>query len=77
MNLASLKKIYDKLPYAVKAPFAKRLRNQLLNNPTFKEEYQFLMMSDSVPGLEWPEEKFKEVQEHLLSETLCHAYNHS
>ena len=41
MNLASLKKIYDKLPYAVKAPFAKRLRNQLLNNPTFKEEYQF------------------------------------
>ena len=77
MNLASLKKIYDKLPYAVKAPFAKRLRNQLLNNPDFKETYECLLMSDSIPGLEWSEEHFHEVQERLLSETLSHAYFHT
>ena len=77
MNLASLKKIYDKLPYAVKAPFAKRLRNQLLKIPVFKETYACLLMSDSIPGLEWSEEKFHEVQESLLSETLSHAYFHT
>ena len=72
MNLAAVKQLYDRLPYAFKAPFAKLLRRTLLGHSTYVEAYVQLQASDS-----WTPREMEEAQFTLYKGTLIHAYEHT
>ena len=42
MNISLLKKINERMPYWMKKPFAKIIRNKLIKNKVFLEEYKSL-----------------------------------
>lgn len=72
MNYATLKKIYEGLPYAIKAPFSRVLRNKLIENRIFVEHYKVLQAADS-----WNDEKLTREQFNRLRDTLIHAFEHT
>ena len=72
MGIALIKKINEKTPYWVKAPFAKFIRNKLIGNKVFIETTTQLNEAD-----EYSQEQIESVQLAKLKETLIHAYEHS
>lgn len=72
MNYNTLKKLYESLPYVFKAPFSGVLRNKLIKNPIFLENYNKLQESEK-----WSDEQFDLEQFNLLKESLIHAYEHT
>ena len=72
MGIAFLKKLNEKIPYWMKAPFARFIRKQLISNREFIDTYQFLVQADSMS-----DENKKEYQLSKLKAVLEHAYNHT
>ena len=72
MNYATLKKIYESLPYVFKAPFSRILRNKLIENKLFIEYFNILQDADR-----WSNEKKSKVQFNYLKDTLIHAFEHT
>lgn len=72
MGIAFIKKINEKTPYWVKAPFSKFIRNKLINNHTFLETIEMLDRADTFSF-----EQVEKIQLEKLKETLIHAYKHS
>lgn len=72
MSISQLKKINEKMPYWMKRPFSRLIRNQLINNREFKDTYQFLCQIESAA-----DEQKKEYQLEKLKSVLQHAYEHT
>ncbi|MEG2908011.1 MAG: hypothetical protein RR945_02225 [Erysipelotrichaceae bacterium] len=72
MNIDIIKTIYDKSPNVIKFTLGKLIRNKLINNKIFKDQYNLLVQSDF-----WNKEKKGEYQFNLLKETLIHAYENT
>jgi len=72
MGIALIKKLNEKTPYWVKAPFAKFIRDKLITNKVFIQTYVQLNEAD-----EYSQEQIEKVQLAKLKETLIHAYEHS
>lgn len=72
MNYSILKELYLKVPYTIKAPFSKILRNRLIKNPIFLENFNKLQEASS-----WSEELIEQEQFALFKKTLIHAYEHT
>lgn len=72
MNTDALKKIYEGLPYAFKAPFSSFIRNRITGNKVYLEQYSKLEKLDDMSI----DEQEKE-QQQLLRDTLIHAYEHT
>lgn len=47
MGIALIKKLNEKTPYWVKAPFAKFIRGRLIKNKVFIEQYELLRLYDA------------------------------
>ena len=72
MNISLLKKINERMPYWMKKPFAKIIRNKLIKNKVFLEEYKSLCQYD-----EMDVDEKNEKQLELLKKTVQHAYYHT
>lgn len=72
MNIAIVKKVNEKLPYWVKKPFAKIIRDRLITNNTFLKTYSMLEEMDNMNA---DEKKSRQIS--LLKEVLIDAYNNS
>lgn len=72
MGIAIVKKINERTPYRVKAPFSGIIRNMLIRNSVFIETMEMLARSDGLSDGQIRERQFKE-----LKKTLEHAYKHS
>ena len=72
MGIALIKRINEKTPYWVKAPFAKFIRNKLVKNKVFTETIAQLNEADG-----YSQEQIECIQLAKLKETLIHAYEHS
>ncbi len=72
MNYATLKKIYEGLPYVFKAPFSGVLRKKLIENRIFVEHFKTLQAAVS-----WNDEKLTREQFNRLKGTLIHAFEHT
>ena len=68
MGIALIKKLNEKTPYWVKAPFAKFIRDKLITNKVFIQTYVQLNEAD-----EYSQEQIEKVQLAKLKETLIHA----
>ena len=72
MNISIIKKINEKMPYWMKRPFTRIIRERLINNSVFKKEYQELCKADVLS-----QKERETTQLSLLRNALNHAYNHS
>lgn len=72
MNYDSLKNLYERMPYFFKMPFAGMIRNKLIGNKIFTEQYSSLFKFDKATNQEIAEQQFI-----LLKDTLIHAYEHT
>lgn len=72
MNVNLIKRAYEQLPYVFKAPFSKLIRNSIIENKVFLEQYSKL---EKLDGLSIDEQE--KVQQQLLRDTLIHAYEHT
>lgn len=72
MNISLLKKINERMPYWMKKPFAKIIRNKLIKNKIFLEEYKTLCQYDE---MDLDEKNKKQLE--LLKKTVQHAYYHT
>ena len=72
MAIALLKKINEVIPYWVKKPFSKIIRNKLIKNKEFLNTYSELTVYDLMS-----EEEKNKLQFELLKQTLKHAYDHT
>lgn len=72
MGIAIIKKINEKTPYWMKAPFSKIIRNKLIKNSVFNNTMNMLITSDGLS-----EEQLKEKQLICLKDALIHAKDHS
>ncbi len=70
MKISKIKKLNDIIPYCLKKPFTKMIRERLINNAKFKTTYEKLIKADGLSNSEILEKQFKE-----LKKTLIHAYN--
>lgn len=72
MKIALLKKLNEEMPYWMKKPFAKIIRNKLISNPVFLAQYKELQCWDQLSSAEQ-----NEYQLQLLRNCLEHAYSHT
>lgn len=72
MKIAFIKKLNQNLPYWVKRPFSRIIRNKLTGNEVFLKQYEILKKSDSMT-----KDERNKLQLELLRETLNHAYYHT
>lgn len=72
MNFNLVKKVYNNLPYFFKAPFSFLIRNKLIKNRIFLEQYRILCEND----MKTEEEKRQE-QLSALKDILLYASEHS
>lgn len=72
MNYSFLKRLYEYLPYAVKAPFAEILRKKLINNKIFIKHFSYLQNINSLTDDDIQNEQLK-----LLKRTLIYAYENT
>ena len=62
MGIALIKKLNEKTPYWVKAPFAKFIRGKLIKNKVFIEQYELLKKSDMLSDEEKETWKKRELE---------------
>lgn len=70
MGIAFVKKLNEKTPYWIKAPFSNIIRNKLIKNKLFIDTMEMLVSADHLS-----DEMIKERQLRELKKTLEHAYN--
>lgn len=72
MNYVTIKKLYEGLPYVIKAPFSGILRKKLIGNSVFIKYFNRLQESEK-----WTDERIAQEQFDLYKDTLVHAYEHT
>lgn len=72
MNISMIKKLNEDIPYWMKRPFAKFIRNRLIKNSVFLTTFNSLVECDKLS-----EKERLEYQKRKLIHELKHAYNHS
>lgn len=72
MNIAAVKKLNENMPYWMKRPFARIIRNRLIENKIFLKQYELLEQSDDMT-----EQEINEYQLDELKKILVHAYHHT
>lgn len=72
MGIALLKKVNEKMPYWMKKPFSKIIRNKLISNPIFLAQYRDLNYWDELSSVEQQKRQLQ-----LLRECIEHAYSHT
>lgn len=72
MNISAIKKINEEMPYWMKRPFARFIRNRLIKNDIFKSTYDSLINADQLS-----EKEKRTFQLEKLIKELQHAYEHS
>lgn len=72
MNIAAIKKLNENMPYWMKRPFARMIRNRLIENKIFLKQYELLDQSDGMT-----EQEINEYQMDELKKVLVHAYRHT
>ena len=72
MNIAVIKKLNENIPYWMKRPFARIIRNRLIENKAFLKQYELLEQADSMT-----EQDLNKLQMDNLKRVLVHAYRHT
>ena len=72
MKIAAIKKLNENMPYWMKRPFARIIRNRLIRNRIFLEQYELLERADGMT-----EQEISKLQMEYLQRTLVHAYRHT
>lgn len=72
MKIAAIKKLNENMPYWMKRPFARIIRNRLIENRVFLEQYELLERAEGMT-----EREVSKLQMALLKRTLVHAYRHT
>lgn len=72
MNIAISKHLNEIMPYWMKRPFAGFIRDRLIKNRIFLEQYALLTDAES-----WTEDEIKAYQMKELQRVLLHAYRHT
>ncbi len=72
MGIGVLKKLNTIMPDGIKTLFAPFIRKGLIDNRIFVDQYDKLILADSLP-----EERKEELRNNYIKETLIHAYEHT